>query len=232
MIKTEDITKKYLRNKVLDNISVSIPDKTIAGIIGPNGAGKTTFLKIISGFEFPDSGIIYIDNKKVKKHSIIKRYLSYMPENMTLYPDYFVDEFLDFFHSAINHTDKELLDSLSLKSIFHKKIKHLSKGWHQRLKLYTALANKKPIIILDEPFDGFDPLQMRDIIKIFKSQNSKGRSFILSIHQLSDAQKICDYFILLDAGIKIAEGSIDSLSEKFSCKSKSLEDIFLKALDK
>ncbi len=232
MIKTENITKRYLKNKVLDDISISIPDKTITGIIGPNGAGKSTLLKIISGFEFPDSGTIYINNNKVNKHSMIKKHLSYMPENMSLYPDYFVDEFLDFFHSAINYMDEKLMDSLSLKKIFYKKIKHLSKGWHQRLKLYTALANEKPVIILDEPFDGFDPLQMRDIIKIFKSQNSEGKSFILSIHQLSDAQKICDYFILLDTGVKIAEGSIDSLSEKFSCKSKSLENIFLEALGK
>ena len=104
----------------------------------------------------------------------------------------------------------------------------MSKGWHQRLKLYTALCNNKRIVILDEPFEGFDPLQMVKIIKVIKSQNSKGRSFILSIHQLSYAQKICNYFLFLDEGILIAEGSKDDLVTRYS--TESLEEIFLKVL--
>ena len=155
-----------------------------------------------------------------------------MPEYMSIYPEYFVDEFLSFYHLSVNFKDEELMEMLSLKAIFNKKIKHLSKGWHQRLKLYTALCNDKAIIILDEPFDGFDPLQLRDIINIFKSQNDKGRSFIMSIHQLTYAQKICDYFVLLNDGQMIAKGRFDKLEAQFQCNNNSLEEIFLKALEK
>ncbi len=230
MIEVNKIDKRYGKIKVLDDISFHINKNSITGIIGPNGAGKSTLIKIIAGFEFPDNGIISIKGERIEKFSQNKKYLSYMPENMMLYPDYFVEEFLILFHSIMNFKDEELLKKLSLEKVFNKKIGHLSKGWHQRLKLYIALSNNKPIVLLDEPFDGFDPLQMREIIKIFKSQNVIGRTFILSIHQLADAQKICDYFIFLDAGKKIAEGSIESLHKRYNCKSKSLEEIFLRAI--
>ncbi len=232
MIALKNISKRYSKNKVLNSISVDIPEKSITGIIGPNGAGKSTLIRIITGFEFPDTGTVYIKNNEMRNFYQRKEYLSYMPENMSIYPEYSVDEFLSFYHLSAYLKNDDLLKTLSLKKIFNKRIKNLSKGWHQRLKLYTALCNPKSIVVLDEPFDGFDPLQMKEIINLFKSQNSDGRSFILSIHQLTDAQKICDYFIFLDNGYVIAEGTLDELGNHFSCETYSLEDIFLKALEK
>ena len=231
MIELKNISKTYQGNQVLNDISLLIPENSITGIIGPNGAGKSTLIKIISGFEFANSGDIFINEKKTDYFKQMKKHISYMPEYMSIYPEYYVDEFLSFYHSSSNFIDEELLKSLSLKTIYNKKIKHLSKGWHQRVKLYTALCNDKPIIILDEPFDGFDPLQLRDIIKIFKSQNKKGRSFIMSIHQLNYAQNICDYFILLNNGNIIAKGNLEELKTQYPNKNNSLEEIFLKALE-
>jgi len=230
LIKLKNISKSYLKSRVLDGISLNIPKNSITGIIGPNGAGKSTLIRIITGFEFPDSGSVNIFNELVKDFNDRKKYLSYMPETITLYPQYTVSGFLNFYHSASGLKDDQLLSALSLKKIYKKKIGHLSKGWHQRLKLYTSLCNEKPIVILDEPFDGFDPLQLNEIIKLFGIQRAKGRSFILSIHQLSDAQKICDYFVLLDEGKLLAEGSLEALGERFQSGSRSLEDIFSKAL--
>ena len=232
IVELRGITKKYKRDFVLKKITFSIREGLITGIIGPNGAGKSTLFKIITGFEFQDEGEIFIRGKKVKYFKDRKKYISYMPEIMVLYPEYYVYEFLSFFHSIIGFSDKELLNSLSLEEIYSKKIKFLSKGWHQRLKLYTALLPEKPLIILDEPFDGFDPLQMREIINTIKNKNKDGISFILSIHQLSDAEKICDYYILLDSGELVAIGTIDELAETYSVKTKNLEKIFLKALQK
>jgi ABC-type multidrug transport system ATPase subunit len=231
MISLKNISKHYSGNIVLNDISLTVPEKSITGIIGPNGAGKSTLIRIISGFEFPDSGVVCINESKMQNFYQTKNHISYMPEYMLIYPEYYVDEFLSFYHSVVNLKDNDLLMMLSLKSVSNKKIKHLSKGWHQRLKLYTALCNIKPIVILDEPFDGFDPLQLRDIINIFKSQNADGRSFIMSIHQLAYAQKICDYFIFLNGGDIIAEGTLDILEKQFLCVKGSLEDIFLKALE-
>ena len=230
MIKLKNISKSYSGNKVLDNISLSIPKNSITGIIGPNGAGKSTLIRIITGFEFPDSGNIRMFKSKVKNFNERKKYISYMSETMLLYQGYIVSDFLEFFHNASGFKDDDLFDSLSLKKIVQKKIGHLSKGWHQRLKLYISMCNNREIVILDEPFDGFDPLQLREINKLFKAQRLNGRSFVFSIHQLSDAQKICNYFILLDEGKVLTEGSLDKLGDRFLSGSGSLEDIFIKAL--
>lgn len=244
MLVLRNISKHYSEHNVLNEISLTIPEKSITGIIGPNGAGKSTLIRIIAGFEFPDSGTVCINKNQIQGFKQTKKIISYMPEYMQIYPEYFVDEFLAFYHSSVNRFygqaghransqpgHRDLLMMLSLETVYGKKIKHLSKGWHQRLKLYTALCNNKPIVILDEPFDGFDPLQLRDIINIFKSQNSNGRSFIMSIHQLAYAEKICDYFIFINAGDIIAEGSLDMLEKRFPTETKSLEEIFLKALE-
>ncbi len=189
MITLKNISKSYSGGCVLDNISITIPEKSITGIIGPNGAGKSTLIKIIAGFEFAGSGSVLINNRQSDYFNQIKDQIYYMPEQMSLYPDYFVDRFLEFYHGAMQYRDDELSDLLSLKNIFDKKISQLSKGWHQRLKLYTALCNKKKIVILDEPFEGFDPLQMKQIVNIIRSRNNKDQEFILSIHQLSYARK-------------------------------------------
>ncbi len=232
IVKIEKLTKSYLKESVLKDLSFSVKKGLISGIIGPNGAGKSTLLRIIAGIEFPDEGDIFVAGKRVKNFADRKAYVSYMPENMNLYPDYYVYEFLDFFHRAVGFSDEELLKALSLKDSYDKKIKFLSKGWNQRLKLYTALSLKKPIVILDEPFDGFDPLQMVEIMDTIRRKNRAGITFILSIHQLADAEKICDYYILLDRGNLVAKGTIDELSESFSVKEKKLENIFFKALQR
>ena len=226
MITSENISKR----NILKDINFSTPKDSITGIIGPNGAGKSTLIKILTGFEFSDSGTIYIDGQKIEKFGQIKNRISYMPENMTLYPDYFVDEFIDFYEKAIDYRDEKLLITLGLKNVFDKKIKYLSKGWHQRVKLYTALCNKKDIVILDEPFEGFDPLQMREIKNIIFSQNGNNRQFILSIHQLSYAKKICNYFIFLNQGRLVAQGSLAYLSAKYQVKNQDLEEILLRSI--
>ncbi len=230
ILELKEIYKSYLKEPVLKGISFKILEKSITGVIGPNGAGKSTLFRIITGFEFPERGKVFIKGKEVKNFNERKNFISYMPEELKLYPEYYVYEFLNFFHKITKNSDEELIFSLSLKDIYDKKIKYLSKGWHQRLKLYTALATKKPLIILDEPFDGFDPLQMREIIKLIKKRNSEGFSFLLSIHQLSNAQKICNHFILIDDGMLVEEGNFEELSKKYS--QNSLEEIFLKALER
>ncbi len=231
MIELNEITKKYNENTILKKISLKIPKNTVTGIIGPNGAGKSTLIKILTGFEFAQSGLIYIEDKKIDNFNQIKEKVSYMPEKMAMYPDYFVKEFLDFFHNITQYKDEQLLKALNLANIFSKKIRQLSKGWLQRLKLYFALCNQKPIVILDEPFEGFDPLQMKEIIKILISQKKTGRTFILSIHQLSYAEKICDNFLFLNHGKIIASGTFEDLSQKFNLKNGNLEQIFLKVLE-
>ncbi len=228
MIRLSGVTKHYQNQTVLYNISLEIEKNAINGIIGPNGAGKSTLLKVMTGF-IPYKGHVYISGKKILNFNDAKGFISFMPEKMQLYPEYYAGEFLKFFHLLKRTKDEELFNALELTNILNKKIKHLSKGWHQRLKLYLALCGDKPIAILDEPFEGFDPLQMQKIIQVIKKQKENGKTFLLSIHQLDYAKKICDNIILLNKGRVVEQGSMNKLSKQF--KTDDLEQIFIKALN-
>ena len=232
MIKVSNIVKKYSHQLILDNISFEIPEYSIAGIIGPNGAGKSTLLKIITGFEYADSGNIYYSEKNLYNLEEKVRFFSYMPEFLKIYPDFYVYEFIKFIENTAKFKNEELIMCLNLKAIFNKRIANLSKGYNQRLKLFFALSNNKPVVVLDEPFDGFDPIQLIDILELIKDENKKGRTFLISIHQLSDAEKICNYFILLNNGKLVAKGTLKELSERAKISNGNLETIFIQLLKK
>ena len=225
-----NLAKSYRGAFALKDVSLRFPKGSVSGVIGPNGAGKSTLLELITGFRTPDSGMVSFDGKTLEAFESKKKIFAYMPERLELYPDFRVDEFIHFIQEMTRCVDSELVDALALPELGCKRIGELSKGQRQRLKLFSALSNDKNVVVLDEPFDGFDPLQMLDVIKLIKSENRKGRSFILSIHQLSDAEKICDHYALLDNGQVVAEGTKPELENAFECEGESLERIFIKAL--
>ena len=230
MLQIKDIQKQYNRIPVLKNIKFEINPGSVTGIIGPNGAGKSTLLKIITGFEKADAGeIIYKDRVLTSQKQKVPIF-SYMPEHLNIYPDFSVNEYIEFIEGTTGCSSPKLIDKLKLNDVRYKKNKNLSKGYRQRLKLFTALTNSKPIAVLDEPFDGFDPIQLREILSLIKSEKENGRTFLLSIHQMNDAEKICDNFIFLNEGRIIADGTCEELSEQFKTETKSLEEIFIKAL--
>ncbi len=224
------ISKKYGRVKALSNVDLSIEKNSITGVIGPNGAGKSTLLRIISGFERQDSGDVFIFGRKVFSFSERKNYISFMPEETVLYKDLYVAEVLNFFHEHFGKANVEYLNFFSLKEIEDKKVGHLSKGWHQRLKIYISLLQDKPLKILDEPLDGLDPLQVNEFFEVIKNEKGKGSTFILSIHQLFYAEKVCDHFVLLESGRLVLKGTIESMREEIDCPNCSLEKLFVKAL--
>lgn len=230
MLHVKEISKSYAGTPSLAGVSFTVPENSITGIIGPNGAGKSTVLRIIAGFEFPDSGEILFRGTPLSGFAEIKRLVSYMPEQLEIYPDYRLNEFLDFLHKAVGRADEELLEVLNLRGVGQKKIGQLSKGYRQRIKLYFSLCNDRRIIILDEPFDGFDPIQLQDILAMIRAEHRKGRTFIISIHQLHDAEKICGHYVLLKEGRMVAEGDMSALSDRFGLEKPSLEQVFMEAL--
>jgi len=230
MLTLSHITKRYQNTVVLNDISFDIPKGAVAGIIGPNGAGKSTILKIITGFEQSDSGDVIFEEKKLSLLDEKVALFSYMPEHLELYPDEYVADMIAFMQNATQYRDDALIEALGLNTVMSKRIRQLSKGYRQRLKLFFALSNRKEIVVLDEPFDGFDPIQLENILALIRKENANGRSFILSIHQLSDAEKICDYYILLNEGRLVAQGTIEVLQKKFGRKDGSLEQLFMAAL--
>jgi len=230
MLNVKNISKSYSKKPAIINLCCNIPLNSITGIIGPNGAGKSTFLKIISGFEWADSGSIYADKKELTSFKDKQNMFFFMPEQIQIYPHNYVGKVIEFWHKIIGFKNSPLLSVLQLEKFKDIKIRNLSKGYHQRLKLYLTLCSRKLIAILDEPFDGFDPIQLSQVIGIIKQENKKGRTFILSIHQLNEAQKICNNYILLNEGQLLASGTMDELRDKYDRNASSLEELFIKAL--
>lgn len=228
MIEVRGITKRYGQNESLQDVSFSIPEGAVTGVIGPNGAGKSTLLKIIAGFEQADRGEILFQSAPLSSFAQKKTLFSYMPEQMEIYPDYTVFRFLNFLYHATGQRNDELMEKLQLHQVSHKKIGSLSKGYRQRVKLYAALCNIKPAALMDEPFDGFDPIQLMEILRLITDEADRGRTFVISIHQLYDAEKICSRYVLLDEGRVVAEGGMAELKDRFG--GVSLEDIFINAL--
>ncbi len=231
MLTVSGLTKRYRAFVALNALSFSLPDGVITGLIGPNGSGKSTLLNCIAGFIPCDAGIFSMDGFDISERKSRVQFFSFMPERLELYPSYFVDEFLLFFERVTGSRDTKLCERLGLRQVLDKKIGELSKGYRQRLKLFVALAVRRKITLLDEPFDGFDPIQLSDIIGVITEEQKKGRTFLVSIHQLHDAEKLCENYMMLHEGRLIASGTKQCLTEHYRLSSSaSMEDVFVEAL--
>ncbi len=230
MIAAKSLSKSHGGIPVLRDVCMEAPRGRITGIIGPNGAGKSTLLHILAGFETADSGDVIHGNRPLLRFRDRQPLLVYMPEQVEIYPDETVSSFIHFLAGTTGHRDESLIKRLGLDAVMSKPLKHLSKGYAQRVKLYFALAHAKPLVLLDEPFDGFDPIQLADVLDIVREERNGGRTFVLTIHQLHDAEKICDHLVLLRQGRTVAQGSLDNLRSRFDLPSASLEEIFVGAL--
>jgi len=222
-----NVSKGFRNILALKGVSFSIPGGSIAGLIGPNGAGKSTILKIIGGLLPQDEGDVYIMGRRNPPFYQRARLLSYMTEGLQPYPDLKVGEFANFVSGGFEQ-GREYAEALGLSSVWKKRIKALSKGYTQRLKLFCALANEKKLVVLDEPFEGFDPIQLLDILNLLKKENFMGRTFVLSTHNIGYAERVCDYFVLLKEAEVVEEGDFEALKGRYG--SSSLEEIFIKAL--
>jgi ABC-2 type transport system ATP-binding protein len=230
MLTVEHLKKRYRDTLVLNDVSFRVPGQSITGIIGPNGAGKSTVLRIITGFERSWSGSVRFNGKDLTSFRERMSTFAYVPEFLELYPDYYTVEFIRFIEGVTGIENPDLVRMLGLNDVAGKKIRALSKGFKQRLKLFAALSNTKPVVVLDEPFDGFDPIQLLDILELISAENRSGRTFVMSVHQLSNAEKICQHYILLNAGTVVAEGSRDELNRKYGHEGADLEQIFMAAM--
>ncbi len=221
----------YVRKGVyiLNDISCKIPHQKITCIVGPNGAGKTTLFKILFGLMEPTEGHIKLGEEVDPPFRKRIAMISYMPEQLQLYPQLTVSEIIDF-ASTLRHKNTRLLNELAIGRERNKKIKFLSKGYKQRIKLYLIFTSGKEIILLDEPFDGFDPLQLIKLIRITERLREEGHTLIISIHNLSYAEKICDYFLLIKEGKLVAKGTLAELRASFR-PAGTLEQIFVAALE-
>lgn len=218
MITVQDLTKRFSSQVAVQNVNFHVERGEIVGFLGPNGAGKTTTMRMLTGFLPPTSGQIKIADHDVFRDSIAaRRKIGYMPENVPLYHDMRVHEYLKFrakLKGLSNRETKsriaEVVDTCGLGEVRKKMIKVLSKGFRQRVGLADALVHNPELLILDEPTNGLDPNQIRQIRELIRRLGEK-HTILLSTHILSEVEMVCNRVIIIDNGKVRAEDTPENL---------------------
>jgi ABC-2 type transport system ATP-binding protein len=229
LLGVNSITKQYADQVVLADASFDMQAGEVVGIIGPNGAGKTTLLEAIAGILPIDRGDVCWHGKPLPP-SRRREAIFYLPDGVRPYQDQPVTRVLTFFadvYRRSTHEVEDTVESVGLAPVLYKRVHSLSKGYGRRLMLTLGLLTPHPLLLMDEPFDGFDLRQIRDVVGVLRREAAKGRTLVLAIHQLTDAERVCDRFILLaDGGVRGA-GTLNDLRARTGLSSGRLEDIFL-----
>ncbi len=221
MIEVENLSRVYVDTPVVDGLSFHVPEGQILGFLGPNGAGKTTVMRMMTGFLPPTTGRVVVAGVDLDADPVgLRRKIGYLPENVPLYPELRVDEYLRFRADVEGVRRPELSESLEyvvercmLSDVRRQAIGTLSKGYRQRVGLAGALIHKPPVLILDEPTVGLDPNQ---IIKIRELITELGRdhTVVLSTHILPEVEQICERVFIIDHGRVVADGTPEALRTK------------------
>ena len=223
------MNKKFGTYQALSDVSFTVIPGEILGLIGPNGSGKSTLLECITGLLPVDSGTISWQGRQLSLEKR-KQALWYQPDNILPFAQQQVTTTLSFFqqiHGAAKMDLEQLVNRLDLSPMLYKPLKVLSKGYRRRVLLALALLSRQPLLMLDEPFDGFDLRQSLSVMELLRECRA-GRTMILSIHQLTEAEKICDRFLLLDQGRVLGIGTLDELRRQTGLTSDvTLEEVFL-----
>jgi ABC-2 type transport system ATP-binding protein len=229
LLRVDTINKQYADQVVLADVAFDIQHGEIIGIIGPNGAGKTTLLEALAGILPAETNDVYWHGGSIPP-SRRRETIFYLPDGVRPYQDQPVTRVLSFFASVYQISADEVaatIESVGLKPVLHKRVHSLSKGYGRRLMLALGLLTPQPLLLMDEPFDGFDLRQVREMVGVLRDEAAKGRTLVLAIHQLMDAERICDRFILLADGRVRGVGTLNDLRARTGNPIGNLEDIFL-----
>ena len=241
MIEVQSLYKKYGSINAVNGVSFEVNRGEILGFLGPNGAGKSTTMKMITGFVRPSEGSVLVDGLNVQEHPVsVKERIGYMPENGPVYGEMTVEEFLTFiaevrgFEEATQREDAidRVCDLCRLNSVRHQSIETLSKGYKQRVGFAQAVLHDPPILILDEPTDGLDPNQKKEVRKIIKAM-AKDKAIILSTHILEEVSALCTRVIIIAKGQVIADESPESLlqrNKQYNAVKIEVEDVDLETV--
>lgn len=221
------LTKHYDHQVALAEVSLSVHAGEALGLIGPNGAGKTTLLEAIAGVLPVDAGHVLWSGMPLAHR---RDHVFYLPDGVRPYADQYVERVLSFFAGVYRRPAKHVDDVVSavgLTPVRAQRIRSLSKGFARRLMWALGLLAPHPVLLMDEPFDGFDLKQTREMMALLRQVVAGGRTLVLSIHQLLDAERVCDRFVLLADGRVRGAGTLDDLRKRTKLPMGTLEDIFL-----
>ncbi len=229
LLEARGISKRFGANRVLDDAGFGVREREVLGLIGPNGSGKTTLFECLSGLLPADAGAVRFRGAPLAAGRR-KEALFYLPDGIRPWPDQPVLWALSFFESLYGRkqgSGAELASSLDLEGLLRSRIGSLSKGEAKRTLLALALLTPHPLLLLDEPFDGLDFRQARDVMALLRRVPEQGRTLFLSIHQLTDAGRVCDRLVLLSRGRVAGEGTPAELRAKAGLQEGGLEEVFL-----
>ncbi|MCP5004937.1 MAG: ATP-binding cassette domain-containing protein [Planctomycetes bacterium] len=232
MINIRELRKSFGTIVAVDGVSFNVEKGQVLGFLGPNGAGKSTLMKMLACFQRPDSGTAVVCNHDILKDPIeVRKCIGYLAENVPLYNEMTVGDFLNFVCDARNIKGKERKLSLdrvvpmcSIESVFHQTIDTLSKGYKRRVGLAQTLIHDPEVLILDEPTDGLDPNQKHEVRGLINNM-AKEKCIIVSTHILEEVDAVCSRTIIISKGKILVDSTPKKLKDQYQC---SLDEVFRK----
>lgn len=228
MLEIKNIVKQYANHKALDDVSIHVPSGKIFGLLGPNGAGKTSLIRIINQITAPDAGQILFDGQPLNSSHIGR--IGYLPEERGLYKKMLIGDqmiYLAQLKGLSKNEAKEKIkywfEKLKIESWWDKKVEDLSKGMQQKVQFVATVLHEPDLIILDEPFSGFDPVNAQVIQDEILELNKKGATIIYSTHRMESVEALCDNIALLNNSKVILEGSVKEIKNNYRNQTYKIE---------
>ncbi|MFG0315142.1 MAG: ABC transporter ATP-binding protein [Phycisphaerales bacterium] len=229
-VSMQGVRKTFGPKVAVEGIDLSIPEGAIYGFIGPNGAGKTTTIRMIMSILFPDRGELSVLGKKSAVES--KDRIGYLPEERGIYKKMKVGSFLMHMgrlkgldRSGLKPRVMEWLDRVDLADVYKKKCEELSKGMQQKVQFVASVLHDPDLIILDEPFSGLDPVNMRLLRSLIDEEHGRGKTVIFSTHVMHQAEQNCDHIVMIHHGRKVLDDSLDVIRKRFDPRALLVEPI-------
>ena len=220
LLSIDSVSKKFGTHTALNNISLNIPEGCIYGLLGPNGAGKTTLIRIINQISLPDSGKVFFNNQELNASHI--KQIGYLPEERGLYPKMKIGE-QAIYLAQLKGMDRKMarlelkkwFDKFEISDWWNKKVTELSKGMAQKVQFIVTVLHKPKLLIFDEPFSGFDPINANLIKDEILQLNKEGATVIFSTHRMESVEELCEYITLINKSNKILDGNLDEIKKDF-----------------
>lgn len=238
-LETKDVVKQYANHLALDKASIRVPKGQVFGLLGPNGAGKTTLIRIINRITAPDSGIVMFNGRESKPEDIYQ--IGYLPEERGLYKKMKVGEqavYLAQLKGLSNHEATKRLrhwfDKFDIMPWWNKKLEELSKGMQQKVQFVITVIHEPQLLIFDEPFSGFDPVNTNLLKREILELKDKGHTVIFSTHNMSSVEEICDEIALINRSKVVLSGNVQDIRSNFKSNAFSVSvagDRFVSAPD-
>lgn len=228
VLRVENIVKQYAGHKALDDISISTKKGEIFGLLGPNGAGKTTLIRVVNQIIGPDSGKVYLDGRLISRDDISR--IGYLPEERGLYKKMKVYDQVLYFARLKGMSKKDAkkridtwFEKFEITSWYDKKVEELSKGMAQKIQFIITVLHEPELLILDEPFSGFDPINAQLIRNEILELKKNGASILLSTHNMNSVEEICDSIALIDQSKLLLNGKLAAVKKSFKSNTYAVQ---------